>query len=123
LVLVSQRAHLVNPQSACGFKMNAYRGGRAPSRSVRFAVRPNLSIDSCACSWSHTNQSGPSIEKSSCSNRRASVRPLSVKATDLAYGLPIEAFPSPIDVMKPKIQQGQNGSVDLVIVQSHSLSG
>ena len=39
------------------------------------------------------------------------------------HGLPIEALPDPIDVMKPKTQQGQNGSVDLVIVQSSLVSG
>jgi hypothetical protein len=32
------------------------------------------------------------------------------------HGLPIEALPGSIDVMKPQVQQGQNGSVDFVIV-------
>jgi hypothetical protein len=35
------------------------------------------------------------------------------------HGLPIEAFPGPINVMKPKVQQSQNGSVDLVAVRRH----
>jgi hypothetical protein len=92
-------------------------------------------IDPSNRSRLNTSQSGRSVEKSSWSNRRASMRPLSVKATDFAFSpwigneslfvqtvhdLPIEALPGSIDVMKPQIQQGQNGPVDLVIVKSHS---
>jgi len=35
---------------------------------------------------------------------------------------PIKAIPSSIDIMESQIEQGQNGSIDFVSAEGHSLS-
>ena len=37
------------------------------------------------------------------------------------HGLPIEPLPGSINIMKSQVQQGQNGVIDFVSVQSHAL--
>src|SRR5881394_4566839 len=118
--------------------MKPYRGGRPPIRSVRCAVRPKcVSILKRKPPFAHESawvvDRKEFLQQSSCFDETflGKGNGLSFSSwvgnkslfVQTVHSLPVVAFPGPSHVMKPKIQQGQNGSVDLVIVQSHWLSG